>query len=145
MTPDRAIRIAETAARDLGFPWDPRSVRAVRRRVWPFPATWLVVSTVASPAAHTAMRVSERRQAAFPVRVLYPAAAMALRRPISRASLLRFAAAAAIAGAAAFLGARLLLDWPLWACALVALAWALLAPVIAIGIRHDRAADLDSK
>src|SRR5574341_2165924 len=79
MTSEEAIRLAEAEARKLGFPWDTGTAAASRRRLWPFPATWRVVSQVASPPARTLMAVSERRWVARPVGVLYPAARRALR------------------------------------------------------------------
>lgn len=145
MTSEEAIRLAEAEARKLGFPWDTGTAAASRRRLWPFPATWRVVSQVASPPARTLMAVSERRWVARPVGVLYPAARRALRRPLGPHLMLRLVLPALLGASAAYFAATLILEWPTWAACLVAAVWAFIAPIVWASIRLERSVDLTEK
>jgi hypothetical protein len=70
MTADDAARIAGVKARQLNLPWGP-DVRATRRRLWPLPGTWRVVSRVPGELAETTIVVNERSGEALPRGVRY--------------------------------------------------------------------------
>jgi len=142
---DDAIRLAEAEARRLGFPWDARTVRVTRRRVWPFPATWRVVSRVDAPLAVTTMLVSERRAAAVPIKVIYPAAVRALRRPLGTQLGRRLVFPALLGGGLAYLVAAVILRWPGWIAIPLALAWTVVTPIIFASVRAERGVDMTQK
>lgn len=145
MTPDDAAHLAEAEARRLGFPWDARTARATRRHLWPFPATWRVVSRVEEPRAVTTMLVSERRGAAVPIHVIYPAAMAALRRPLGTRLGRRLVFPALLGGGLAYLLAAVILRWPRWIAILLAVAWAILSPILLASARAERAVDMTQK
>lgn len=76
MTAVEAIAHATRRAAALNWPWDADHAVATRRRCWPLPGRWVVVSRVAAGSAVATMRVHERRSGRVivaPVRVLYAA------------------------------------------------------------------------
>jgi hypothetical protein len=73
MTQDEAINIAELKAQDLKIPWSREALCVKRRRVWPFPAFWLVEAKVKSQGAITTIKIADRTGFAIPRDVRYPA------------------------------------------------------------------------
>ncbi len=76
MTAVEAIAHATRRAAALNWPWDAAHAVATRRRCWPFPDRWVVVSRAEGAVAVATMRVHERRSGRVivaPVRVLYAA------------------------------------------------------------------------
>jgi hypothetical protein len=73
MTQDEAINIAEIKAQELSIPWSRDAIRVKHRRIWPFPAFWLVEARVKSHGAITTIKISDRTGFAIPRDVFYPA------------------------------------------------------------------------
>jgi hypothetical protein len=71
MTAKEAIEIASHTAQELNIPWSSVSAVAQRRRLWPFPAFWKVVSVVSPQSAETTIHVNEGTRLAVPRRVVY--------------------------------------------------------------------------
>jgi hypothetical protein len=71
MTSLEAIEIARLKAEELNYPWCSKTAMAKRRRVWPFPPFWRVVSRVQSDSLTVTMNVYERTKEAKPIRALY--------------------------------------------------------------------------
>ncbi len=73
MSPEQAIEYAGRTAAELNWPWCVASASAKRRRFWPFPESWEVVSRVDDQGAMVTIRVSPRSRhvRVNPVRILY--------------------------------------------------------------------------
>lgn len=72
MTQNEAINIAELKAQELNIPWSREALRVKRRRVWPFPAFWLVEARVKSKGAITTIKITDSTGFAIPRDVRYP-------------------------------------------------------------------------
>jgi hypothetical protein len=130
MTAENAAGIAEKEARRLAWPWDAAHVEARRRHPWPVRPFWVVVSQSTMPRCTTTVHVRERTRAAAAVGIVYHVHGERLPTSGARSRLLRLVAAASIAAVLAFVISTQIIGWPPAIGALVAAAWALLAPIV---------------
>lgn len=130
MTAEDAAGIAGNEARRLAWPWDPAHVEARRRHPWPVPPFWVVVSKSTAPRCTTTVHVRERTRAAAPMGIVYHVHGERTTTSSARLRLWRLMTAAGVAAVLAFVISTKIIGWPPALAALVALAWAVLAPIV---------------
>ena len=115
MTASEAIEICRLKAEELNYPWASETAVATRRRVWPFPPFWRVVTYVQPDNFTLKMMVDERSRKARPVRAIW---AVSEPQPIQRRVFFLSCIKLIVSGCLAWLVARYILLWPVWGATL---------------------------
>jgi hypothetical protein len=118
MTAPEAIEICRVKAGELNVPWRSDMAVARRRRVWPFPPFWRVVSRVPSDGLTVTMNVYERTREAKPIRALW---ATDKPEPVQLRLVLLLALKLMVSGGLIWLADRYLGRQPVWHATLIAI------------------------
>lgn len=118
MTASEAIEICRLKAEELNVPWSSEAAVATRRRVWPFPPFWRVVTHVQRDNATVTMTVDERSRRARPIRASWAASSP---QPIQPRVFFFSCIKLLVSGCLFWLFARYLKGWPIWGATLFAI------------------------
>lgn len=131
MTAPEAIEICRLKAEGLNYPWSSETAVATRRRVWPFPPFWRVVTCIQSDNLTIKMVVHERSREARITQAIWAASSP---QPIQRLVFFLFCIKLIVSGCLAWLVARYILLWPIWGATLLAVPCAYAGLMIYEGI-----------